>query len=433
MQRVFVLDKNKKPLAPCHPARARELLAKKKAAVFRRYPFTIILKERDGGDAQPIELKFDPGSKTTGIAVVAQFQRGRMVIWAAELEHRGSWIHKRLLARSGIRRNRRLRKTRYRQPRFLNRTKPKGWLAPSLMSRVYNCQTWARRSMKFTLISEIAIETVRFDTQKMQNPEINGVEYSQGTLAGYEVREYLLEKWHRKCAYCGAENVPLQIEHIHPKAKGGTNRVSNLAMACGDCNDDKGTDDVRVFLKDKPDVLKRIFAQSKAPLKDAAAVNATRYAIGRAMKSFGLPVSFWSGGRTKFNRCSQNLPKTHWIDAACVGETGRDIQIQTGLTPLPIKATGHGSRQMCKVDKFGFQRTGPKQAKKVHGFQTGDIVKAVVPFGKYAGTHIGKISVRARGKFVMQGIDINWEYCTRLHSSDGYMYEKKKGARCESI
>ena len=141
MQRVFVLDKNKKALAPCHPARARELLTKKKAAVFRRYPFTIILNERDGGDVQPIELKFDPGSKTTGIALVSQFQRGRMVIWAAELEHRGQRIKSLLDSRRMVRRNRRNRKTRHRQSRFLNRTKPQGWLAPSLMSRVHNCQT----------------------------------------------------------------------------------------------------------------------------------------------------------------------------------------------------------------------------------------------------------------------------------------------------
>jgi hypothetical protein len=47
--------------------------------------------------------------------------------------------------------------------------------------------------------------------QKLENPEISGIAYQQGTLAGYELREYLLEKWGRKCAYCDATNVPLQI------------------------------------------------------------------------------------------------------------------------------------------------------------------------------------------------------------------------------
>ena len=99
MQRALVLDKNKNPLMPCHPARARQLLTRGKAAVFRQYPFTIILKERDGGDIQPITLKVDPGSKTTGIALVADFKLGKCVIWAGELTHRGQQIRDKLLSR----------------------------------------------------------------------------------------------------------------------------------------------------------------------------------------------------------------------------------------------------------------------------------------------------------------------------------------------
>jgi len=97
MQRVLVLDKNKTPLMPCHPARARQLLTRGKAAVFCQYPFTILLKERDGGDVQPIALKLDPGSKTTGIALVADFKRGKRVIWAGKLSHRGQQIRDKLL------------------------------------------------------------------------------------------------------------------------------------------------------------------------------------------------------------------------------------------------------------------------------------------------------------------------------------------------
>ena len=76
------------------------------------------------------------------------------------------------------------------------------------------------------------MELVRFDMQQIENPEISGVEYSQGTLAGFEQREYLLEKWGRKCAYCDAKDVPLNLDHIHSRANGGSNRVSNMTMAC---------------------------------------------------------------------------------------------------------------------------------------------------------------------------------------------------------
>src|SRR5262245_27970449 len=127
MQRVLVIDKHKRPLMPCHPARARELLRKGKAAVFRRYPFTIILTEREGGATQPIAFKVDPGSKETGLALVADFQRGRRLIWAALLEHRGQQIKAALESRRALRRNRRNRHTRYRPARFDNRRRAEGW------------------------------------------------------------------------------------------------------------------------------------------------------------------------------------------------------------------------------------------------------------------------------------------------------------------
>lgn len=122
MSKVFVLDTNKKPLNPIHPGRARMLLTHGKAAVFRRYPFTIILKQEVANpELQPLRLKIDPGAKTTGMAIVND-NTGE-IVWAAELEHRGFEIKKSLDSRRGVRRSRRQRHTRYRQPRFLNRTR----------------------------------------------------------------------------------------------------------------------------------------------------------------------------------------------------------------------------------------------------------------------------------------------------------------------
>ena len=232
MNKVFVLSSTKLPLMPCLPERARELLSKGKAAVYRAVPFTIILKDRADGDTQDIEFKTDPGSKTTGLALVADYEkRGKTLLFAANLTHRGGAMKNNLESRAALRRGRRGRKTRYREARFDNRTRPDNcggkWLAPSVKGRVDNVKVWYDRFLSRTPITSAAIETVRFDMQKMVNPEISGVEYQQGTLAGYELREYLLEKFNRTCAYCGKKDVPLQIEHIHPKSLGGSDKTSN--------------------------------------------------------------------------------------------------------------------------------------------------------------------------------------------------------------
>jgi hypothetical protein len=315
---------------------------------------------------------------------------------------------------------------RYRAPRFDNRTKPAGWLAPSLQHRVDTVLSWVARLRRIVPVSGIAIELVCFDTQALENPEISGVEYQEGTLAGYEVREYLLEKWQRACAYCGVTDVPLNIDHIHPRARGGSNRISNLALACILCNTDKGAKSVEEFLADRPAVLARVKAQAKAPLKHAAAINATRQALFNALKATGLQVEAWSGGRTKYNRCRIGIPKTHALDAACVGriETLSGWQIPT----LGIRAMGRGAYCRTRLDAYGFPRGYCTRQKVVRGFQTGDMVRACVPSGKKVGTHIGRVAVRAAGSFnvqtptgVVQGI--NAKHCTILHRGDGYSYQ----------
>ncbi len=434
MSKVFVLDTNKHPLNPVHPGRARMLLSHGKAAVLKRYPFTIILKSAvESPVVEPLRIKLDPGSKTTGIAIVND--TSGEVVFAAELTHRGEAIKKRLESRRVVRRGRRQRHTRYRQPRFDNRrNKKRGWIPPSLGSRVCNIVTWVKRLRRVCPINALSLELVKFDMQAMENPNISGVEYQQGTLYGYEVRQYLLEKWGRHCAYCGKTNIPLEVEHINPRSQSHDDRVCNLTLACAPCNQQKGKQDIRVFLAKKPDVLAHILAQAKAPLRDAAAVNTTRWMLYEQLKALSVPVECGSGGRTKYNRVSRGLGKVHWLDASCVGASTPEQLHLASVVPLLVTANGHGSRQMCLMDKRGFPRSGPKQAKRVKGFQTGDIVKAVVPSGVKSGTYVGRVAVRATGSFnittkegkTIQGI--SHRYCTALQTCDGYSYQKGEAA-----
>ena len=439
MSYVFVLDTEHRPLDPVHPGTARRLLARGQAAVWRRFPFTLIL-QRAAPDAapRPLRLKIDPGSRTTGLALVtdalvaippvaesaagAEDTTGR-VVWAGEVTHRGHAVHDALRARCAIRRSRRQRHTRYRPPRFENRRWPDDWLPPSQQSRLANTETWVRRLCRLAHVTAISQELVKFDTQALQNPEISGVEYQQGTLAGYELREYLLEKWGRRCAYCHTAGVPLQVEHIVPRTRHGSDRASNLTLACAPCNLAKGTRTAEEF--GYPEVQ----AHAKAPLRDVAAVNANRWALFRRLCATGLPVETGTGGRTKWNRTRRNLPKTHWLDAACVGASTPERLVVAGIRPLLITATGRHARQMCRMDTYGFPRTSAKATSVVGGMRTGDLVRAVVPAPSVkAGTYVGRLAVRASGSCnittarhgVVQGVHVR--HCRPLHRGDGYGY-----------
>lgn len=424
---VYVLDKAGKPLMPCSEKRARLLLARGRARVHRLAPLVIRLVDRRLADSavQALTLKLDPGSRFTGLALVRQCEQRVSALSLLELVHRGAAIRKALEKRAAFRRRRRGQNLRHRAPRFDNRTRPQGWLAPSLRHRLDTTLSWVQRLRRWTPITDLAVERVKFDMQKMQNPEISGIEYQQGALQGYEVREYLLEKWGRRCAYCAAENVPLEIEHIDARSNGGSDRVSNLTLACRPCNQRKANRPIEAFLKGKPELLARIKARAKAPLRDAAAVNTTRNALFAALLHTGLPVATGTGAQTKFNRQRLGLPKTHALDAVCVG----DVKAVSGWQrpTLTLKATGRGEYQRTRLGAHGFPRGYLTRQKRHFGFQTGDQVKAQVPAGKKAGVHQGRVAVRQTGNFniqtpagVVQGI--HHRHCFLIQRADGYAY-----------
>jgi 5-methylcytosine-specific restriction endonuclease McrA len=426
MQRVLVLDQQKRPLMPCRPARARHLLTAKRAAVYRYAPFTIILKEaHPDAVVQPLQLKIDAGSVTTGLAILRKGtspEQPAEVVWAAELTHQSKAITTRLLKRRAQRRARRQRKTRYRACRYLNRRRREGWLPPSLESRIDNILCWVRRLQRFAPLTALSQELVRFDTQLMQNAEISGVEYQQGTLAGFELRQYVLTKFGHRCVYCGKTDVPLQLDHLLPRSRGGPWRVWNLAPACEPCNQKKGNRTAAEY------GFPEVEAQAKAPLRDAAALNSSRWALYHRVEAAGLPLETGSGGRTKWNRSLRGMPKTHWLDAVCVGASTPERIHWQDVIPLQLTALGRHHRQMMHVTKRGFPHGKPKATSVVGGFRSGDLVRAVVPDKLTTrGVHVGTISVRATGSCDITthhrrvgGVSIT--YCQALQRVDGYRY-----------
>lgn len=422
---VFVLDKRGKPLMPCSEKRARLLLERGRARVHRVVPFVIRLTDRlvENSKFQPLLVKIEPGSKITGLALVRDAGAGVAVLNLFELIHRGRQISEALAARQNFRRRRRSANLRYRAPRFHNAARKNGWLAPSLKHRVDSTMSWVTRLIRWTPVSRLASELVRFDTHVIQKLEITGTEYQQGELTAHEVRQYLLEKWGHQCAYCDAEGVPLQINRIMSQARGGSTRVSNLTLACATCAT-KRSHDVRESVADEIR-LERMLRKAKAPHADAAVVNGTRWVLVSQLKLTGLPVELSSGGRTKWNRTRLDMPKSPALDAICVGvvETISRWQRPT----VKIKCMGRGSYQRTRLTAQGFPRGYLTRSKRVHGFQTGDRVRADVPTGKNAGIHTGRVAVRATGSFNIQtpeGVKqgINHRHCVVLQRADGYNY-----------
>ena len=476
MSKVAVLDTNKNVLEPCHPAVARRLLKRGEAAVWKRYPFTIILQKAVPADeivTQAYTLSVDPGSKVTGLAITT---KDGEIVYAAELHHRGAQVKKALSNRAGFRRGRRTRNLRYRPARWANRArkvpmltdegwtyqraviqegadkrkkqntfnrvswaqlrdkrykwvrlpkkeqrnphftrkerraqyakskrtsvkpavKPKnrwrrvrvghqkrannGWVAPSLMSRVFNIETWTRRLRTVYPITQLAYEDVKFDMQLMEKPDIQGIEYQQGTLMGYELREYLLERDKRRCRYCGNGKRRLEIDHIQPKSKGGSNRVSNLTMACRPCNQRKGNlVGAALVAACGEDFAKRVEAARRRAartwLTDAAAVNTIRGKIYETLKATGLDVRTGTGGETAYHRNLAGLPKTHYYDAAsvaCIPKHPTQLSVQV------IQAIGYGRRdnigKTFKMTAPGFVLPSEKRAAS-DGFRKFDYVE----------------------------------------------------------
>ncbi|MHA2496587.1 MAG: RNA-guided endonuclease IscB, partial [Candidatus Hodarchaeales archaeon] len=259
---VMVLNMREQPLMPTTPQKARKLLKQQKGKVVQRLPFIIQLLYATGENTQDVELGLDPGYSQSGFsAITAQKE-----LIAGEVQFRKD-VSKKLTERRMYRQTRRANKTRYRPPRFDNRRRAKSWLAPSIQHKLDSHLRLVEILQTMLPITRITVELGTFDPQKLQNPEIKGVEYQQGELAGYEVREYLLHKWARTCAYCGKRNIPLEIEHIIPKSRGGSNRVSNLTLSCRPCNQKKGNKTATEFGNPQ------LQTKAKKPLKTVPFMN----------------------------------------------------------------------------------------------------------------------------------------------------------------
>ena len=365
--RVFVINMRGEPLMPTTPRNARKLLEEGKAKVVQRTPFTIQLLSATGETKQDITLGIDAGYSTVGYSAVTDDRE----LIAGELTLRSN-IKRLLEKRSTYRHTRRSRKW-HREPRFNNRGIPKGWLAPSIRHKLDSHISLIEKIKKLLPITRIIVEVATFDTQKMQNPEISGVEYQQGELHGYEVRAYLLQKFDHKCAYCGKRDVPLEVEHIVPKSRGGSDRVSNLTIACHECNQAKDSQTAEEFGHPK------IHAKAEKTLKATAFMNIVRHKMVDL-----LNCDSTYGYITKHDRIELGLPKSHATDAFVIaGGNGQQRSEEYAVTQTrrnnrSVQMNRRGYRPSIRRQRYKLQ---PNDLIKHKG--TLCRVKGVHSYGKY--------------------------------------------------
>ena len=348
--RIPVLNMRGKPLMPTTPRKARHLLKQGKAKVVKRKPFVIQLKYPTGEKKKEIILGIDSGYSKVGFSAVTENQE----LMSGELVLRKN-ISKLIEQRKAYRRTRRS-KLWHRQPRFMNRKKQKGNLPPSLQHKLDTHIRLIESTKQWFPITRTVIEVANFDTQKMQNPEISGIEYQQGELQGYHIREYLLEKFGRKCIYCNKKDIPLEVEHIIPKSKDGSNRVSNLTISCRRCNLKKADRTAEEF--GFPNIQKI----AKETLKSIAFMNIVRK---RLTKQINAEETF--GYITKYGRIINNLEKSHINDAFVIANGSYQKRCKSYL----ITQTRRNNRSI-QTNRKGNK---PSIRRKRHKLQPNDLIR----------------------------------------------------------
>jgi len=351
---VYVLNKYGKPLMPCHPAKARILLKQGKAKVVKRTPFTIQLLYGSSGYKQPVILGIDSGYTYVGLSAITN----KREVYAAEVILRND-ISKLLTERRQYRKFRRYRKTRYRKARFLNRRKPKGWLPPSLQHKLDSHVKIVEQIKKILPITKIVIEVASFDIQKIKNPDISGKEYQNGEQTDFwNVREYVLYRDRHTCQACKGKSKDqvLQIHHIIPRSKGGTDRPDNLITLCRTCH--KKLHDGKLKLK---------FNKIKN-FKAETFMSTIRWKIVDKLKEAGFLVEITYGHITKQRRIQLRLSKNHINDAFIIA--GGNRQIRNSVYYL-IKQVRKCNRKLFKGIRSHIRNTAERF---VFGFQRFDKV-----------------------------------------------------------
>ena len=344
---VYVLNMYGKPIMPCSPGKARRLLKFGEAKVVSRKPFTIQLPKTKGTAKQPITLGVDAGYKYVGVSA----RTDKKEVFSAEVTLRTD-IPKRLQERAMYRKNRRSRLW-HRKPRFDNRSKPEGWLAPSIQHKLDSHLRIVGKIKQLLPITKVTVEVASFDIQKIKNPDIEGKDYQQGEQLGFwNIREYVLHRDNHTCQHCHGKKKDkiLQVHHINGKKEGATDRPEELLTVCKTCHDSHHSG---------KDIIPKKAVKSFKPETFMTSVHWKLVNLLNCEHTYGYI--------TKTNRIKQGIAKSHANDAFVIagGTT------QERCKPYITKQVRRNNRSL-QLNRNGFK---PSIRKQRYSLQPWDIVK----------------------------------------------------------
>ena len=339
---VYVLNMRGQPLMPTTPRKAKKLLKEGKAKVVKRTPFTIQLKYATGETKQEITMGVDSGFENIGLSAITD----KKEVYSVEVKLRTDMI-KLNSERRQYRRARRGRKTWYRQPRFLNRKKPEGWLAPSIQHKLDSHIKLINKVKEILPITKIIVEVASFDIQKIKNPEISGTGYQNGVQKdSWNVREYVLYRDSHTCQVCkGKSKDPiLETHHIISRQIGG-DAPDNLLTLCQTCHEKVSKGKLKLDVK------------LPTGFKPETFMSTVRRKLINMLREAENIVTHTYGYITKSNRIALGLEKSHSTDAFVIaGGTFKEKSSQNYL----IQQVRKCNRKLFKGDRSHIKNTAPR-------------------------------------------------------------------------
>ena len=373
---VFVINMHGEPLMPCKPRKARLLLKEKKAIIKSRDPFTIQLLYDNSGYTQKVKIGVDLGAKHVGIAITSEDK----VLVKGEVELRQD-VKSNLDTRKTYRRSRRNRKTRFREPRFQNRTRKEGWLPPSIQSRMENTFRWIDKFCGLVPNPDLTIEVGKFDVQKMIDPDIQGVDYQQGQTYGYhDVRYFVLARDQYTCQVCKKKNKTLNTHHVIYRSHGGSDRADNLITVCTDCHTHEN--------HQKENILWKWMVNGKklSRYRESPFMNTVRKRVFTQYPHAEITY----GSATTPNRKALGLEKTHANDAIAI--SGISSINKNAQTVFQIKQFRKKKRSLHEAtarkgrkSKNVLSKRNEKNQKYLKGFYLNDKVELYGEIGYITG------------------------------------------------